>query len=44
METLGKEIETSKEAELKNSVSVGTGILETTENVPLKIIWIPKSH
>ena len=44
METLGKEIETSKETELKNSVSVGTGILETTENVPLKIIWIPKSH
>ena len=44
MGTLGKEIEISKEAELKNSVSVGPGVLETTENVPLKIIWIPKSH
>ena len=41
---LGKVIELSKEAELKNSIPVGTGILETTENIPLKIIWIPKSH
>lgn len=42
METLGKEMERSKEAELNSSVSEGTGIQETIEKVPLKIRWIPK--